>query len=54
MDTATCPTCGQDIAVATAFIYPDGDVRLLQGHGDDRDPDNPVVACPGGHTRVAA
>jgi hypothetical protein len=35
MPETTCPVCGLDVPVATVYLWPDGDTRLVSNHGTD-------------------
>lgn len=43
-----CETCGQDVEATPAYVYPQGDVRQVQGHPGADEP-----LCPGSGVVVA-
>jgi hypothetical protein len=38
----TCHKCGEKVDVSVAWIFPDGDTRVVQSHGSDKE-----VNCSG-------
>ena len=46
-ETAPCPDCDQEVPVTNLYRWPDGDQRVLQNHGDDRDETPTVIRCDG-------